>query len=240
MHVLKILTVYRLKIIGLSKRKRRRKTLLFIIASNTIKYLGINLTEEEKICKLKTVRHWLKKLKNLDWSSSVGWALSCKPKGHQFDSQSGHMPGLQDRSLVGGVVRGNQSIFLPLSFFLPSPVFNSKYIKSPPKMKKQANQKITYIHWSKELTLLKCPYYSKWTAEYQNSNGIFHRNRKTIQKLVWDHERIQTAKPKLRKKSKSGGILLPNFKLHYNTIVIKTVSYWHRNRQIDQCNRVKT
>ena len=34
---------------------------------------------------------------------SVDWALACKPKGCQLDSQSGHMPGLQARSPVGGV-----------------------------------------------------------------------------------------------------------------------------------------
>ena len=28
---------------------------------------------------------------------------ACGPKGHQFDSWSGHKPGLRARSLVGGV-----------------------------------------------------------------------------------------------------------------------------------------
>ena len=37
------------------------------------------------------------------WCGSVDWALACKPKGHWFNSQSGHMPGLQARSPVGGV-----------------------------------------------------------------------------------------------------------------------------------------
>ena len=36
------------------------------------------------------------------WCSSVDWAPACRPKGCQFDSQSGHMPGLQARSPVGG------------------------------------------------------------------------------------------------------------------------------------------
>ena len=41
--------------------------------------------------------------KSPGWCSSVDWARVCKPKGHQFDSQSGHMPGFPTRSLVGGV-----------------------------------------------------------------------------------------------------------------------------------------
>ena len=36
------------------------------------------------------------------WGGSVDWVPACKPKGHRFDSQSGHIPGLWARSLVGG------------------------------------------------------------------------------------------------------------------------------------------
>ena len=35
------------------------------------------------------------------WCGSVDW--DCEPGGHQFNSQSGHMPGLWARSLVGGM-----------------------------------------------------------------------------------------------------------------------------------------
>ena len=38
-----------------------------------------------------------------DWCGSVGWALSHKLKGHLFNSQSGHMPGLGARFPVRGV-----------------------------------------------------------------------------------------------------------------------------------------
>ena len=37
------------------------------------------------------------------WCGSGDWALACEPKGRQFNSQSGHMPGLQARSPGGGV-----------------------------------------------------------------------------------------------------------------------------------------
>ena len=39
-----------------------------------------------------------------DWYGSVGWASSHKLKDHQWDSPSGHMPGLKARSLVVGVL----------------------------------------------------------------------------------------------------------------------------------------
>ena len=37
-----------------------------------------------------------------DWCGSVGWASSCKQKGHRFDLRSEDMPGSQASSLVGG------------------------------------------------------------------------------------------------------------------------------------------
>ena len=61
------------------------------------------------------------------WCGSVDWVLACKPKGRQFNAQSGHMPGLQARSPVKGRARGNHTMtFLSLSFHFPSPLSKNK------------------------------------------------------------------------------------------------------------------
>jgi hypothetical protein len=99
------------------------------------------------------------------------------------------------------------------------------------------DEKISSAHGLAELMLWKWLYYQQQCNilpitnvqcnSHQNSNDVLHRHWKLNLKFHIEAQRSQIAKATLSKKSKTGSITIPNFKLYYRAIEIKRARYWH-------------
>jgi hypothetical protein len=89
------------------------------------------------------------------------------------------------------------------------------------------------------MVILPRPIYRFNTSPIKIPTQFLKNMERAILKFIWKGKKLRIVKTILNNKKNSGEITIPDLKLYYRTIVIKTAWYRYRDRHLDQGNRTE-
>jgi hypothetical protein len=90
-----------------------------------------------------------------------------------------------------------------------------------------------------KIAVLQRPIYRFNVVPIKIPTPFFTEIEKSVLKFTWKHKKALNSPNNSKQKKQNGGVTIPDFKLHYRTTVIKPAWYRHKNKHIDQWNRIE-
>ena len=91
----------------------------------------------------------------------------------------------------------------------------------------------SWIRRKNKMSVLPRATYTFNTVPIKIPSAFFHRAGTNNPKICMESQKTLNSQSNLKQKTEAGGITIPNFKFNYRAVVIKTVWYWLKNRDID-------